>query len=182
MWKKLLAVFSASLLMCAANCHPCCRVWVDGRPLPGCYAPDALVRAEASAGAAAEELFGSKNSPAHADYTVCLSFTPPSRKAEEISDAMLCSCPGLTKTCGVYMKGIRLGSVESKAALDERMERFIMGQKPSWASGGRTLINPELRTEYTRSAPMNSLDDLVLLITGMAPVYYSDDSGTLSRA
>ena len=182
MWKKLIAALSAVLLMAAANGNPCCRVRVDGVLLPGRCSPDALVRAESAAAAAAEEILGSADGLAHAEYTLSMCFAPPSRDAKSVSDAMLCACPALMKTCGVYMKGIRLGSVESKAALDERMERFIFGQMPSWATGGTTLLKPTLRSEYTKRAETDRLDDLVLLITGMAPVYYTDGSGYVSRA
>ena len=40
----------------------------------------------------------------------------------------------------------------------------------------------EIRTQYSRTGSETNEDDMILLVTGMAPVLYSDGSGYVSMA
>ena len=69
-------------------------------------------------------------------------------------------------------------SVFHQAALG----RYIRGTLPAWASGGVLSGELTLRSLYTRDAYLTAERDMLLLITGAAPVFYYDQAGRYARA
>ena len=182
MWKKLILLTAALCLFVASNLTLCCRAELDGTMLEGFYSPETLQCAEEAARSAAEEICrGEAHLPGiRRHYTLRLN--PALGKAAEVSDALLLSAPEIISGVNVYVKGVRLGRIESAPALNERLERFILGQKPSWAVSG-TIPDPVLiKQEYTRTGALTTLDDMALLVSGMSPVMYFDDKGRVGRA
>lgn len=51
---------------------------------------------------------------------------------------------------------------------------------PTWAVNGYLSRGVEFRTQYSRTGSETNEDDMILLVTGMAPVLYSDGSGYVS--
>lgn len=182
MWKKLLMLSAALLLLIASGLHLSCRVSIDGRELEALYSPAVLRRATLTAERTAEEICREAASMPEVERRWQISFRPANGDTKTLSDTLLKSSPEVMSACGVYVKNVRLGSVGSEKALRERLDRFIVGQQPNWACGGFIRDPIVARREYTREAPLTTLDDMALLISGMSPVLYFDDEGYIARA
>ena len=64
--------------------------------------------------------------------------------------------------------------------LRRALQRSIRGQMPLRAVSGSISGELELRSVYTRAGSCTPDSDMVLLITGMAPVIYLDPEGKLA--
>ncbi len=181
MTRKNLALLGLALLMLfAAHLHLSCRVTVNGERLEGQYAPAALKRAQRIAAETAEELLpGTVPAPA-CRRSWRLSLRPADGDGAQLTDALIRSYPGIVLADGVLVNGIRLGTVESGSLLCERLRDDILNQMPNAAVFGN--ISGELRIcpVYSRSGHETNYEDMILLISGMAPVIYVDDSGKLA--
>ena len=182
MWKKITASVIALCFAAAANCNLCIRLSVDGRELEGSYSPEALRRGISAAAAAEEEIVRRDSGSVELERQYALCFIPPQGEPTQLSHALLKASKNIMSTYGVYVDGKRLGSVPDEAALRERLDRFINGQMPTWAVRGGVSRHVDIRREYSRMEPYVTLDDMVLLISGAAPVLYTDGSGYVSRA
>ncbi|MBR1456937.1 MAG: hypothetical protein IJ594_07235, partial [Oscillospiraceae bacterium] len=100
--------------------------------------------------------------------------------AAALTDALLRACPGLTLADGVFVNGVRLGTVEDGAVLRERLRASILGQMPNAAVSGNISGELQIRPVYSRAGHETNYDDMVLLISGMAPVIYLDADGRLA--
>ena len=182
MWKKFILLAAALCMFVASNLTLCCRAELEGTVLEGFYSPRALQCAEAAARSAAEEICRGEASLPELRRHYTLRLHPALGREAAISDALLLSSPEIITGVNVYVKGVKLGRIESASALNERLERFILGQKPSWAVSG-TIPDPVLiKQEYTRAGALTTLDDMALLVSGMSPVMYFDDEGRVGRA
>ena len=179
MWKKLVLGSFALLLMLAANVDLCCKVAVNGCQLDGLYAPSAADRSEAVAVNAAEEIV---SGPARMPEVSCsyrLSLTPASGDSRVLTGRLLCAATGVKLAQGVFINGVPLGTVEDGSVLYEQLRGYIRNQMPNAAVFGTISGEVQIRPIYSRSNRDTDYDDMVLLITGMAPVIYLDDSGKL---
>ena len=80
----------------------------------------------------------------------------------------------------VEVNGVRLGTVADGERLLLTLERSIRGQMPLRAVTANLGGRLELQRVYTRSGCDTPDADMVLLITGMAPVVYVDADGKLA--
>ena len=182
MLKKIILLTAALCLFVVSNLTLCCRAELDGTMLEGFYSPQTLRCAEETARGAAEEICRGEALVPELRRHYTLRLHPTLGKAAAVSDALLLSLPEIISGMNVYVKGVKLGRIESAPALNERLERFILGQKPNWAVSG-TIPDPVLiKQEYTRAGALTTLDDMALLVSGMSPVMYFDDEGRVGRA
>ena len=96
-----------------------------------------------------------------------------------MTDALILAYPGIVLADGVFVNGVRLGTVESGAVLRERLRASILGQMPNAAVFGNISGDLRIRPIYSRAGHETNYDDMVLLISGMAPVIYVDQNGKL---
>ena len=182
MLKKSLLLLTALLFAVCAHLRPVCTlVFSDGTSAPGCGVWNCLL-AERAAHAAAEEILrGVAVSPA-AEKRLHLSLKQPAADARRVSDALLRAVPGVALRDEVRVNGRMLGWVEDGEALREALGVYIRDTRPAWASGG--VLNGELtlRRLYTRDTHLTGQRDMLLLITGAAPVFYYDQTGRYARA
>ena len=77
------------------------------------------------------------------------------------------------------MNGVFLGTVADGQLLREKTRDFISSQMPNAAVFGAISGELEIKTVYTRKNHHTNYDDMLLLISGMAPVIYTDEYGRL---
>lgn len=111
-----------------------------------------------------------------------LSFLPAGGTVPDISAALLDRTNGVELTQGVYVSGVYLGSVSDRSELYSELRQFITGQLPTWAESGYLSQEMITRPQYGRTGSQTPVDDMVLLVSGMAPVMYSDSKGYISNA
>lgn len=169
-------------LTAAANLRLCCEVSVDGRTLDGLYAPVELAAGRRAALLAAEEILRENAVLPRLETRYTLSLSRPPRQTARLSDALLRATEGVAANQGVYLDAERMGAVESAAQLRSRLGRFIKNQLPTWAVSGAVSGRLSFSTEYGRAGSETDYDDMVLLICGAAPVFYSDGDGYTSRS
>ena len=87
---------------------------------------------------------------------------------------------GLRLADAVYVNGIRLGVVADGERFCERLREAIRTPMPAAAVSGNISGRLELRRVYARADAGIDDADMVLLVTGMAPVVYLDPSGKLA--
>ena len=182
MLKKGLLLLAALLFSVCAHLRPVyALVLSGGTSAPGCGVWDCLLAERAAREAAEEILRGSAVSPV-AEKRLRLSLKRPAADARRVSDALLRAVPGVALRCEVCVNGRMLGWVEDGEALREALGVYIRDTRPAWASGG--VLNGELtiRRLYTRDAHLTGQRDMLLLITGAAPVFYYDQAGRYSRS
>ena len=182
MWKKLLLLTLALGFGLAANTHLCCSLWVDGQELAGLYSPLDAGRARTAATAAAEEIVSGPAQQPRLSRRYHLRLRPASGTVPEISAALLDATPGVERSEGVYVSGVYLGSVQSREALFSSLRQFIIGQLPTWAETGYLSQELITRPQYGRAGSQTPVEDMVLLVSGMAPVLYSDGQGYIASA
>jgi hypothetical protein len=182
MWKKFLLTALALGFVVVANMQLCCSLWIQGQKLEGSYAPQAVDRGMTAASAAAEEIISGSAQLPQIKLRYKLSFQPLISSSAAVSSAVLDSTQGVTQNYGVYVNDVYLGSVQSRDELYTAMSSFITNQLPSWADYG--FLTQELTTklQYSRVGSETPVDDMVLLISGMAPVMYANTQGYIAWA
>lgn len=177
MWKKILVGTLALLLTSAANLKICCSVAVDGRKLPGSYSPACAWECMRVSMLAAEEICpGRPNLPAVTTKSV-LSLRPARNDRQALTDAVLRQTQGVSVMKAVYVKGTRLGTVSGDCDINALLRQNIVSQQPHAAVYG--TYNGEIIVEqcYGRAGSETDSTDMVLLVSGMAPVMYYDSEG-----
>ena len=182
MWKKFLLSALALLFVVAANTQLCCSLWVDGQALPGIYRLADRDRARTAAGAAAEEIVSGPAQQPRLHQRYHLRLRPASGTVPELSAALLDATPGVERSEGVYVSGVYLGSVADREELFSSLRQFITGQLPTWAATGYLSQELVTRPQYGRAGSQTPVEDMVLLVSGMAPVLYSDGQGYVASA
>ncbi|MBR3475298.1 MAG: hypothetical protein IKH34_09595 [Oscillospiraceae bacterium] len=178
--RQRLILLGALLLMLAANLRPVYGVSVAGRELPGRYARRQTERCAALARKAAEEILGTAEAVPTPELHLHLSLRPAAGDEAVLTDALLCSTEGVAVSDEVRVNGTRLGTVADREALRIALDRSIRRQMPMAAVSGSIRGHLEYRRVYTRAGGDTPLSDMVLLITGMAPVVYVDADGKLA--
>ena len=182
MGRKLLLLILALVFMAAANFRLCCAVAVEGRELEGLYPLYAVDRGRTAASAAAEEISSGAVRLPELSKSYRLSLRPAQGESAQISSAILDSTAGVELYQGVYINSVYLGSVEQREELLGELRRFITGQLPSWAEHGYLSQELSFKEQYGRTGGATPVEDMVLLVSGMAPVMYSDGEGYVARA
>lgn len=179
MRKKILLCAFSLLLMLLGNLRLGCRLSINGTELDGIYAPRDVRRAEQTALAAAQELVPGYAMLPDLEKEWALSLIPPRGGRFLVTDAILSSCPGVKKGHGVYVNGVLLGTVSDGELLREKTRDYILNQMPNSAVFGTISGDLEIKPVYTRKNHDTNYDDMLLLISGMAPVIYTDEYGRL---
>ncbi len=179
MWKKILLCTLSLLLLLIGNLRLGCTLSINGTELQGIYSSKDVRKAEQTALAAAEELVPGYALLPEISKRWSLSVIPPKGGRLFATDAILSSCPGVKKGNGVYVNGILLGTVSDGDILREKTRDYILNQMPNAAVFGSISGDLEIKTVYTRKNHDTNYEDMLLLISGMAPVIYTDQYGRL---
>ena len=182
MYKKLLLLVLALMFMVFSNLRVCCRLTVDGEAVPGSFSPVSADIAVTVAERAAEEILPGFADMPDTERHYMLSLSRPDGSRAELADALLRSTPGVTVNSAVYVGGVRLGNVPDSAEFQTGLNSYIRNTMPTRAVNGYLSRGVEFRTQYSRTGSETNEDDMILLVTGMAPVLYSDGSGYVSMA
>lgn len=182
MGRKILLLAAALAFLWLSNLRLCCAVRVEGRELEGLYSLSAADRGRSAARAAAEEIARGPALLSEPELSYRLSLRPAGGGSAEICSAMLESSPQVELQQAVYINSVYLGSVEQREELLTALRQFITGQLPSWAEHGYLSQELSFKEQYGRTGGATPVEDMVLLISGMAPVMYSDGEGYVARA
>ena len=180
MKKKALLLGLCILVLLASNLRPSYRVTVAGTMLPGRYSFRQTEDCAAAARETAEEILAGEAPQPSMHRSLRLSLRSADGDSAALTDALLCSVRGIRVSDAVWVNGTRLGTVSDGEALCEALRGSILGQMPHAAVSGNISGRLELQRVYTRSGSDTPIDDMVLLITGMAPVVYVDAQGRLA--
>ncbi len=179
MWKKIIMGGFALGLTLLANLHPGCTISVNGEEIRGLYSYRDAKACEELAELTAEELLEGPAVGPDIDKKWTLSVIPPMGGKLYATDAILSAYSGVKKADGVYVNGVFLGTVEDGEVLREKTRTFITSQMPNAAVFGSISGDLEISKVYTRRNSFTNYDDMLLLISGMAPVIYTDEHGRL---
>lgn len=178
--KQRRILMAALLLMLAANLRTGYAVTVAGETLPGRYGKGQTERCLDLARETAEEILGDSAAVKPPELRLRLGFSRGEGDEALLADALLRATEGITVSQEVLVNGDRLGTVQDGEALRRALERSIRSQMPLAAVSGSISGRISLRPVYTREGGDTSLSDMVLLITGRAPVVYVDKNGKLA--
>ena len=152
--KRWLGVL-ALLFLLAAHLHPVCRITVAGEELEGRFSPAQVRLAQQAAQAAAGEILDAPTALIRPRCFYRLSLRPANGRTAVLSDAILRRANGLVLADGISVNGGPLGTVSDGTL------------------GGNLQIQPV----YSRAGHETPVWDMVLRITGAAPVFYLDADG-----
>ena len=175
-WLGLLAL----LFLLGAHLQPLCRVTVAGEALEGRFSPAQIRLAQRAARAAADEL---QDRPAALIRPRCfyrLSLRRADGDPARLCDALLRRAEGVALADGVSVNGTALGAVTDGTLLLERLYEAMRRDMPEGAAVARLGGNLEIRRVYTRAGHESPVWDMVLRVTGAAPVFYLDGQGRVA--
>ena len=175
--KKLIAAACALLFTVLAHLNVGWLVSVEGTAVEGCFSSSCIRRAEMTARLAAEEILPGRAVMPGIERRLHLSLRAPIEDVSALSHALLMKTPGLCLRDFVSVNGITLGCVEDGAVLMDELRGFIQNQMPNAAVSGSFSGEIGLEPLYTRSGVETNYADMVLLVSGMAPVMYVDEDG-----
>ena len=177
MWKKVTLGAFALLLGLLANTHMVCRVSINGEAVEGCYSPWAHDRGLLAAVKAADEILEGSTSLPVVKTGCGPSLRPPAGSAAELSGAVLDSARGIELMDAVYVNSVPLGKVEDGERLMEKLRGYLLYTMPTSAVSGTFSEELSVRRVYTRAGAETGYDDMILLVSGMAPAIYTDPEG-----
>ena len=182
-WRRIrLGLLTALVLTLtvAAHLRPVYRVTVAGKTLPGLYSPLPTTRCVSLARETAEELLAGGAKEPELGLRLRLTLRRADGNEALLTDALLRATEGIAVSDQVSVNGTCLGTVEDGYRLCEELRRSIRMQMPLAAVSGNISGKLELRRVYTRAGKDTPNSDMILLITGMAPVVYVDANGKLA--
>ena len=182
MLKKTILLLMALLFAVGSHLRPCYDYTIGGVPIAAGFAPGAARQAELAVLDAAEEILRESASLPAFQKHLRLRFKRPSEDMRVLTDALLRATDGIVRRDEVRVEGVRLGWVSDGEALREALHEYIMNTLPVWASGGVLSRELGIRRLYTRDGYLTAKGDMVLLVTGAAPVFYYDQTGRYARA
>ena len=178
--KRLVALALALILAVASNVRIGCEVSVKGSALEGLYSPADVKACMALAEDTAEEILLRDNAVPAPELTYRLTFTSPGGDREALSEALLLSSPGVERLYSVTAKGTKLGYVTDGDALVSALEARIAAIRPNSALTGAYSGKIDITPVFTAGRRTTEIGDMVLLVSGMAPImYYSDDNSVI---
>ena len=178
--KKLLLLALALLLLPGANLRPCWQLRVDGRALEGLYSTKDVKRALRLSQTLAEELLPEPVQAPRLERRLRLRLHSVRGDLPQLSDALLRAYPGIVLADGVFVNGVPLGTVRDRDALCLALRDSILDRMPDAAVVGSLSGQLRIRPVYSRAGHETNDADMVLLISGMAPVIYLDREGRLA--
>lgn len=177
MAKKVSLLLAALLLCAAANLRIRWDVELMGETLAlGCSA-EAADRAERAAREAAEEILPGRAALPETRRHLRLTLRRPANQAPGLADALLRATPGVALRQYVCLGDRRVGAVTDAAAFRSSLCRYIDNTVPDWARGGVLSSPVHIERCYGRTGYASTPGDMVLLVTGIAPVLYYDAEG-----
>ena len=180
MLRKFIALTGAAALLICSGLHRCCDVEIGGQVIVrGCSVP-AVRYAEQTARLAAEEILPGEAELPGLTRHYYLSLFPGAETCPELTDAILRATPGIAVRSAVYIGSTRLGTVRDSAEFIERLKSYILSTMPTWAVCGSLSQAVDIRPQYCRSGIDASFDDMIQLVTGRAPVLFSDGKEHIS--
>ena len=180
--KKTVLLLITLLFAVGSHLRPCCDYTLGGVPIAAGFAPGTARQAELTVRDAAEEILREGAPlPAFQKHTR-LRFKRPSEDMRVLTDALLRATDGIVRRDEVRVEGVRLGWVADGEALREALHEYITNTLPAWASDGVLSRELGIRRLYTRDGYLTAQSDMVLLVTGAAPVFYYDQTGRYARA
>ena len=177
--KAIILGLALSFAVCS-HLRPRCDFTVEGRTIDVGCSIAAGKMAQKAALAAAEEILPGKAVLPAAQRQLRFSLRPGEDTAPRLCDALLCACPGIISGDKVEIDGIPLGTVADARELRRTMYKYIDNTLPTWASTGSIKGRLSFKSHYTRADFEVSPEDMLMLITGMSPVMYSDGEGRVS--
>lgn len=177
--KKLILLSSALALAFCSHLRPVCDFSLAGKELDCGCSPAAAKQAQEAALAAAEEILPGKAELPRAKTRLQLTLGKRADKAPALTDALLKNTEGVMAGCRVYHRAVFLGTVESREGFKAELDRYIENTLPSWAESGH-VSSLGYKNCYTRSAYKLSDRDMIMLVTGLSPVMYTDGKGRVS--
>ena len=177
MWKKFVLGAFALLLGLLANTHMVCRVSINGEKAEGSYSPWTHDRGLLAAVKAADEITAGEPALPVVRTDYGLSLRPATGSAAELSGAVLDSTRGIELLDAVYVNSVPLGKVEDGERLMAKLRGYLLYTMPTSAVSGTFSEELSVRTVYTRSGAETGYDDMILLVSGMAPAIYTDPEG-----
>jgi len=178
--KKALLLALALIFSLCSHLHPCCDFILEGRQIKIGCTPSAARMAKEAALAAAEEILPGKAALPALKTRLSFSLSPGDGSAPALSDALLRAMPDVLSGDAVYLDGHKLGTVAEGRKLRQAMAKHIENTLPSWANSGSVGGCLELRGQYTRAEYEVTPEDMIMLITGLRPVMYTDGQGRVS--
>ena len=157
MFKKSMALTFALLFAVGAHLRPVCDVSLAGEPVARGCSLQTVREAERAAAATAEEILRDDALPPLFERRVRLSFRRPGRETRPLTDALLRATAKKAAASWTTAEG-------------------------AGAKGGTLAAPLTIRRLYTRADYAASEADMLLLITGAAPVFYCDGAGRFARA
>lgn len=180
MKRKLLIVLLVSLLLPAANLRLGCHVLVNGLEVPGIFDAAALRASIEDAQRLAEELAGGRAGMPELRFIWVPRMRRADGEAEKLTEAILEHTEGVMRADAVLVNGRMIGTVRSAAVLCEKLRSDIDIQMPLAAVRGELSAPLGFRSVFSRAGHATRDADMILLITGMAPVVYTDAEGRLA--
>ena len=180
MRKKLCLCALALLGLLAVNLNVSWQVAVDGQMQEGLYSRRQLVNCKEQAAEAAEEILHGPAQLPKLKARWRLSLRQPQGDEKALADALLRGVHGVRLSDAVLVNGTKLGTVEDGEKLMEKLRASIRAQMPNAAVFGNISGKVQVRKLYVRDGSDTPDEDMILLITGMAPVIYVDKSGKIA--
>jgi len=181
MFKRMLLLLLAAALTVGAHLRPCWEFCPEeGEPIS--CSPHAARLAIRAAEAAAEEILPGQAALPPLVRKLRLTLGRREEDPRLLADALLRRTEGVFVRDEVSVDGRRLGFVADGAALRDTIGTYIANTLPTWACGGVLSREFSVRRCYTREGRLTPDGDMLLLITGMAPVFYFDGMGKYARA
>lgn len=177
MCKRILLCTLALMLVAAANLRICCTLAVDGKTLPGSYSPACADMCIDLSRLAAEEICEKEAKMPSANMRTYLTFRRAGNDRQALTDAILRASDGVSVLKTVHVKGKRLGAVEEECDIRSLLRQNIVSQQPNSAVYGIYSGEIEINRCYGRAGSETDSSDMVLLVSGMAPVMYYDSNG-----
>ncbi len=172
-WLALLAL----LFLLGVHLHPVCRVTVGGEALAGRFSPAQIRLAQRAARAAAEEILDRPTALIRPRCFYRLSLRAADGDPARLCDALLRRADGIVLADGVSVNGTALGTVTDGTLLLERLYEAMRGDMPETATVARLGGNLQIHRVYSRAGHESPVWDMVLRVTGAAPVFYLDGEG-----
>lgn len=177
MWKKVTLGAFALLLMLLANTHLYCRVKIDGGDAEGRFSPWEHDRGLLAAVKAADEILLGDSFLPELKTRWGLSLRRPTGSAAELSGAVLDATRGIELLDGVFVNSVPLGKVEDGGRLMSKLRGYLYYTMPTAAVSGTFSEELSIRPVYARAGSATNYDDMVLLVSGVAPAVYIDGDG-----
>lgn len=181
MFKRMLLLLLAAGLTVGANLRPCWEFCPDGGETISC-SPHAAKLAIHAAEAAAEEILPGEAEMPPLARKLRLTLGRREEDPRPLADAILRGTEGIVTGDEVRVDGKRLGFVADGAALRDAVGTYIANTLPTWACGGVLSREFSIRRCYMREGCLATDGDMLLLITGMVPIFYFDGMGKYARA